>query len=574
MMEFNDTIKITVPRITLVKGKLIGKYRSDLDLSRTYSDIDKYFILDVYQAYISDGAIDKEQDFELREKLNKNIILRQPIGLSLFLNGEVRHFEVDLIEYEVTNPILFDVVSEQKTSFGTINADIKGLIRDTKEIEIPIESGALTGLVEETEKDGGRYTRYEYIYEDVKYFGNWTRKLITATETNPFGSQGETRTFEGSTVNKKESWLYLGFRWFIYTVVGLLLLAVLPTLWPLLCVIALFWAISFLANRYSRFGSFLNSFLSILGLLFYGVISLLYLAFWGVAIYGFFHDFSSKSRSTRNQRNTDEVKHQSEPPPRKDNSYIPHPSPFPKDKGDKRNDNYPKVNDEWITNKMIWQDYESKEYSGDFAVLKSNREMSRVKRNTLLPDESNQNAYWNSIYYQLVQNDFQKLDKIYEMLDSIKESNNLNARQFANVMVSCVQHIPYVIILNDKCNPNQYEQKFIKEYLRNGGDCQCCARFGIYSPVEFASNLRGDCDTRTLLLFTLFTKFGYDAVVLNSDLFGHSILGVSLPSRGVYKKINGAKYYVWETTAKGMELGELPSEISNMNLWFVVITNK
>ena len=85
-------------------------------------------------------------------------------------------------------------------------------------------------------------------------------------------------------------------------------------------------------------------------------------------------------------------------------------------------------------------------------------------------------------------------------------------------------------------------------------------------------HLNGDCDSRTLFIYTVLKKFNYDVVILNSDLYAHSIIGLNIPSSGRYKYYNGKRYYTWETTAKGYELGVLPADFSNIDYWYIALT--
>ncbi len=50
---------------------------------------------------------------------------------------------------------------------------------------------------------------------------------------------------------------------------------------------------------------------------------------------------------------------------------------------------------------------------------------------------------------------------------------------------------------------------------------------GVYAPVEFVSNLRADCDTRTVMIYTLLSRFNYDVAILNSEKYRHSVLGLN-----------------------------------------------
>ena len=83
------------------------------------------------------------------------------------------------------------------------------------------------------------------------------------------------------------------------------------------------------------------------------------------------------------------------------------------------------------------------------------------------------------------------------------------------------------------------------------------------------ATLAGDCDTRTLLLFTILYHYDYDVAMLTSELYKHSIIGIHLPINGISKKLNGKRYVVWETTNKGIPPGIIPREIADMRFWNV-----
>ena len=60
-------------------------------------------------------------------------------------------------------------------------------------------------------------------------------------------------------------------------------------------------------------------------------------------------------------------------------------------------------------------------------------------------------------------------------------------------------------------------------------------------------------------------------VILNSDLYAHSMIGINLPMYGKYKMISGKKYYFWETTSKGFTAGVLPPDNWNISKWFLAL---
>ena len=155
------------------------------------------------------------------------------------------------------------------------------------------------------------------------------------------------------------------------------------------------------------------------------------------------------------------------------------------------------------------------------------------------------------------------------MFDSLKTKNSLNEVQFAQVITSCIQDIPYTLILDNACEARQYNDDFIRDYLGKGGKCEGYIKFGLLSPVEFMGSLEGDCDTRTLLLFTILNHYNYDVAMLGSELYKHSVIGINLPFNGVAKTINGKRYVIWETTEQGIAAGLFPRELSDMRFWNV-----
>jgi hypothetical protein len=187
---------------------------------------------------------------------------------------------------------------------------------------------------------------------------------------------------------------------------------------------------------------------------------------------------------------------------------------------------------------------------------------------------STRNTY-DKVVFSLKENDKNKLDGIYKLFDSIQTKNSLSNIKFAEMVVSFVQDIPYVLVLDSDCNPNLYDDSFTKNYLlKNQGDCDGPQRFGINTPLEFLYSLKGDCDTRTLLLYTLLSNYNYDVALMSSEFYGHSILGVNLPINGVKYKYQNQQYVLWETTTPNTRPGLIPNTISNTNNWRISLKSK
>ena len=157
---------------------------------------------------------------------------------------------------------------------------------------------------------------------------------------------------------------------------------------------------------------------------------------------------------------------------------------------------------------------------------------------------------------------------------NVKETN-LAKTEFANVLMSFVQDIPYALVLQADCDISNYmDDVFVYNYLSEGGKCIGYEKFGVLTPTEFIYNTNGDCDTRTIFSHLIFKHFGYEVAIFNSNVYAHSIFGIHLDSnntKGAYKLIKDKKYFLWETTSKGFKIGEIPSEIGNLNYWYQVL---
>lgn len=221
-----------------------------------------------------------------------------------------------------------------------------------------------------------------------------------------------------------------------------------------------------------------------------------------------------------------------------------------------------------------WRDYDDILYEGEFSVNKADYKKSSTYK-TQLPIEIYTPSDYDRLIYSLKEFDKTKLDGIYRMFDSIQRGNNINRFKFPQVIVSFVQSIPYALILDNECNPMLQSDNFVKEYLSSpDAICQGNQRFGINTPVEFLTHLHGDCDTRTLLLYSILSHYNYDVVLLSSEYYSHSILGIKLPVNGMTYNYGADRFVVWETTAPNIKPGILPKQMSNMNHWRISLKSK
>lgn len=220
---------------------------------------------------------------------------------------------------------------------------------------------------------------------------------------------------------------------------------------------------------------------------------------------------------------------------------------------------------------LKWEDYRQRDFEGDIYVRIRDWMEAKNFRNNLPIEVTTPQAY-DQMMARLYDFNANGLDGVYALFDSLRTAQGMSDPRFAEVIVSCVQHIPYTLVMDYSCNADDYRnQPMIYDYLSTEGRCIDQVRYGIYGPIEFVASLYGDCDTRTLLLFTLLKHYGYGVVVLSSQALGHSILGIDLPYKGASKIFRGRRYVFWETTATGMRPGEFPAHASNPDYWHVTL---
>jgi len=222
--------------------------------------------------------------------------------------------------------------------------------------------------------------------------------------------------------------------------------------------------------------------------------------------------------------------------------------------------------DRIISNYINWYDYKNYYYNANLKISNNNYLKSIKNRD---------NSYAStiqSLYAAIYRSDKLDLDLVYKELDFIRKDRSLSKRKFAEIIVAMVQYIPYNIVTQESCFRAQMSNESIRDMILSGIDCEGDVYGGVYTPLELVKKMKGDCDSRTLFIYTVLKRFNYDVAILNSDLYAHSVIGLNIPSSGRYKYYNGKRYYTWETTAKGYDLGILPAEVSNIKYWYVALT--
>ena len=213
------------------------------------------------------------------------------------------------------------------------------------------------------------------------------------------------------------------------------------------------------------------------------------------------------------------------------------------------------------THYRVWRDANGEKRTMKFSVPTSANDESFHYRDTVKsPKVVTEKAFWNNFYFMLYDHDKGKLNVLQDSLTTLALRNGIQKNDLLYTTVSMIQDIKYNYILSaDSCASH------------TDFPCVPLQRFGILSPVEFLYSLTGDCDTRTVLLFTLLKNLGYDPIIVNSYQYGHSMLAVDIPSEGDFFTHKGRKFYFWETTSTGWMPGMLPPDMANKDYWTIIL---
>lgn len=557
------TKEILTPRNTYLKGTITGKYRG----SKLPDENDKseLFDFEIYEAEVLCNSLDDfrknkafifPNDFkniENKTKIKGTVFPKDklPTTLPVLIKANEKSFGVNVLEPQLFE---FDIIHKLHQTdgdevFGTFNAFITGYVLDYEREEVeeavgpfnkppvinaPIESIGTTTCKCSTIETGKTETKGDYIRKEYKcknhndnVWGDWKYN-----KDEPFGCMG---CFSQ-----------------IFTIIAILIgLFFLIQFFPFLLIFVGFYLVLFLIGFLTPYFKWI---FRILGILFL-------IVFLGSLV-------KTCSGSSQRYIPTPLVVDT----PREVNPVI---VPIVDTTTTSAIDTLQKPKrDSIITRFRSWKDYNGKNYEGKYQIRVSDFNKAHYYKNNLNLNQNSTNSY-DKVVYNLKEFDKNSFNSLYNLFDSIGKSNRLNKIKFAEMIVTFVQDIPYALVLDDDCDASLYNDRFTRNYLLNHtGECDGYQQFGINTPVEFLTNLKGDCDTRTLLLYTIFSHYNYDVALMSSEFYGHSIIGINLPINGIAYTYNNQRYVLWETTAPNCKPGIIPNEISNLNNWRISLKSK
>ncbi len=152
-------------------------------------------------------------------------------------------------------------------------------------------------------------------------------------------------------------------------------------------------------------------------------------------------------------------------------------------------------------------------------------------------------ALWKAAYSRMYKASLDHFDPLISGLNEVFKKEAFTTKEKLDFLISFVQNI---------------------RYERPGGELD------VLPPMVTLSRRYGDCDTKSLLLYVLLEKFGYDCSIMWSQHYQHAMLGLYTRASGDYKEQSGRKYYFVETTYPEWMIGQLPPKWNNTSYWYTI----
>jgi len=545
-------------RKTFIKGVLLAKFRGELDQIKDLQQFvcERYFDISLYDAHIEAAEFRKNNEGPFLPSPGEDdfpgIIAPSPLPCSISYQGITGRYAILLHDLRLSN-IDFNKyrllhMEEDDLVFGTIEATITGYLlenfREEYEVRVPVPSIAADNLPKREFESSMALGGGSSVIRDTLPVRTGSTTIADGYRWQEFFDIRRNSTFldkpEYSGQDRKGclgsiGWIFLAFFALVFLMVigpqGALILLLLA-------------AIGLVMGFFSGlFRPVLWLFTALFFLV--GMIALIRMLAHGP-------DVLSIPRSRDLTSETSFVVHEATV-----NGDVKGSSPT----------------DSFIVHHRVWKDYSDSTYEGDIWVRGSDLARSSAYKDQLrLPPEPR--IAYDRMLGAVSADDSVLLPGVYAIFDTIRSQHHLDAVGFAEVVVSFVQDIPYALILDRECDPELYHDAFTRAYLESpNAVCSGDQRFGICTPVEFMATLLGDCDTRTLLLYTLLSHYGYDVAIFSSEVYSHSLLGVVLPLEGAAYIVYNKRYVLWETTTQ-MPPGIIAAPFNTLSNWRISLQSK
>ncbi|RFM26561.1 J domain-containing protein [Deminuibacter soli] len=463
--------------------------------------------------------------------------LKQPVTCRVMNAGEQEYYQLWLYDIRVQDPVLKDMVRHEAQSFGTLQGQMFGYVLHQYEENITeeyTEYSGPTGRVETKTDSDYIYTRQEFYAPDGStYWANWKKYRIYKPKPGTPKTDPTTKTpvYKDDDRNQSAWWWLVALLLIVIIRPGILLILA-PFLFPLLVIL-----LARIASLFAKLLPWLGAIITCL-LLFSAMFSLLHTSHRAMRVV-----------------------------PRRSHAHI----NSARDVVQGQNQQADTI----IRHNLQWEDRDSTHYAIQLSIPSSAIHQSAIAHEQM--DEQQYAALGiGAVYRSMLQTDDIYITSMAGRFDSLAKARFLDRQHEASMIVSCIQSIPYALVVNKSCYDN-YTDSYVNQYLSrcNGDCCKGYSKFGVQSPVEFMGDLKGDCDTRALLLYDILGKLGYKVALLTSTYYKHALIAVDLdepPSNtAIAIPVNGAHYYLWETTATGFGPGQIPANLADINRWNVTL---
>ena len=279
-----------------------------------------------------------------------------------------------------------------------------------------------------------------------------------------------------------------------------------------------------------------------------------------VVLFGFIFSFFYRTSSTKKPVKT-----------RSGNIKISPPIPLKDSTGKNLSDFATEKDVKWFD--FVNQNYQAKYQTSVRSYQGSQKEQITLNNNA--SQSASSIEYFTKYYAGLYKMDEDKINEIVKIFKDSAVKKQMNANETAEMVITFIQEIPYYLVHDESCEKAVASgNSFVKQYHASNKPCFPNVKGGVQSPYEFLHNLKGDCDTRSLLGFAILKKLKIASSVWVSEAYGHSILGVGVQNgHGIYKTVKGIKHYGVELTAKGYRLGMVAPENNNPYNWDITVYN-
>ncbi|HEX3935820.1 MAG TPA: hypothetical protein VHW43_14155 [Puia sp.] len=546
-------------RKTFIKGVLLAKFHGELDQIKDLQQFvcERYFDISLYDAHLLAAEFRKNNEGHFPpspdEESFPGIITPSPLPCSISYQGitgryaillhDVRLSDIDFNKYRLLH------MEEDELVFGTIEATITGYLlenfREEYEVRVPVTPTTAGNLPKREPERGTALDGGSGVIRDslpvrtgrttIADGYRW-QEFLDIRRNSTFLDKPEYRGQDRKGCLGSIGWIFLAFFALVFLMVigpqGALILLLLAALGLVM----------------GFFSGLFRPLLWLFTALFFlvGMIALIRMLAHGPDVLSMPHP--------RDQ--TGEV------------SFVVHEATV---NGAVRGG---AQTDSFIVHHRVWKDYSDSTYEGNIWVRGSDLARSSAYKDQLrLPPEPR--VAYDRMLGAVSAGDSMLLPVVYALFDSIRAQHHLDAVGFAEVVVSFVQDIPYALILDRECDPELYRDAFTRAYLESpNAACSGDQRFGIHTPVEFMATLLGDCDSRTLLLYTLLSHYGYDVAIFSSEVYSHSLLGVVLPLEGAAYTFHNKRYVLWETTTTQMPPGIIAAPFNTLSNWRISLQSK